>query len=287
MSEIQTTEQNVQPVATEPTKETTATVNTTTSQSTQPVSWKNSISEQYRTNPNIEKFTEIDALAKSYINAVSMIGSDKIPLPNKNATEEQWNEVYNKLGRPESPDKYKLELKTDVTAVDENVIKGFAENAHKLGLNNSQAQGILEFYKQTLESSAKDMSITMESAQANAANELRKEWGKSYDENIQKAASIAKTYLGSDVLDTQLRDGSRLGDNVKVIKAFANIAGLLSEDKIVGAGSDNITKARDIEAEIKEITNNKKGAFWNRMDPDHEKTVAHVLALRELKHAQR
>lgn len=287
MSEIQTTEQNVQPVATEPTKETTATVNTTTSQSTQPVSWKNSISEQYRTNPNIEKFTEIDALAKSYINAVSMIGSDKIPLPNKNATEEQWNEVYNKLGRPESPDKYKLELKTEAAAVDENIIKGFAENAHKLGLNNSQAQGILEFYKQTLESGAKDMSITMESAQANAANELRKEWGKSYDENIQKAASIAKTYLGSDVLDTQLRDGSRLGDNVKVIKAFANIAGLLSEDKIVGAGSDNITKARDIEAEIKEITNNKKGAFWNRMDPDHEKTVAHVLALRELKHAQR
>jgi hypothetical protein len=287
MSEIQTTEQNVQPVATEPTKETTATVNTTTAQSTQPVSWKSSISEQYRTNPNIEKFTEIDALAKSYINAVSMIGSDKIPLPNKNATEEQWNEVYNKLGRPESPDKYKLELKTEAAAVDENVIKGFAENAHKLGLNNSQAQGILEFYKQTLESGAKDMSITMESAQANAANELRKEWGKSYDENIQKAASIAKTYLGSDVLDTQLRDGSRLGDNVKVIKAFANIAGLLSEDKIVGAGSDNITKARDIEAEIKEITNNKKGAFWNRMDPDHEKTVAHVLALRELKHAQR
>jgi hypothetical protein len=288
MSEqTQTTEQNVQPVATEPTKETTATVNTTTAQSTQPVSWKSSISEQYRTNPNIEKFTEIDALAKSYINAVSMIGTDKIPLPNKNATEEQWNEVYNKLGRPESPDKYKLELKTEATVVDENVIKGFAENAHKLGLNNSQAQGILEFYKQTLESGAKDMSITMESAQANAANELRKEWGKSYDENIQKAASIAKTYLGSDVLDTQLRDGSRLGDNVKVIKAFANIAGLLSEDKIVGAGSDNITKARDIEAEIKEITNNKKGAFWNRMDPDHEKTVAHVLALRELKHAQR
>jgi hypothetical protein len=287
MSEIQTTEQNVLPVATEPTKETTATVNTTTSQTTQPVSWKNSISEQYRTNPNIEKFTEIDALAKSYINAVSMIGSDKIPLPNKNATDEQWNEIYNKLGRPESPDKYKLELKTDVAPVDENTIKGFAQNAHKLGLNNKQAQGILEYYKQTLESSAKDMQITMESAQANAANELRKEWGKSYDENIQKAASIAKTYLGSDVLDTQLKDGSRLGDNIKVIKAFANIAGLLSEDKIVGAGNDNITKARDLDAEIRDITNNKQGAFWNKMHPDHEKTVAHVLALRELKHAQR
>ncbi len=63
--------------------------------------WKEAISEEYRSNPNIEKFTELDALAKSYINAVSMIGTDKIPLPGKSATDEQWNEVYNKLGRPE------------------------------------------------------------------------------------------------------------------------------------------------------------------------------------------
>jgi hypothetical protein len=287
MSEQTQTTEVTQPVATEPTKETTATANTTTAQSTQPVSWKSSISEQYRTNPNIEKFTEIDALAKSYINAVSMIGTDKIPLPGKTATDEQWNEVYNKLGRPESPDKYKLELKTDVAPVDENTIKGFADNAHKLGLNNKQAQGILEYYKQTLEASAKDMSVAMESAQASAANELRKEWGKSYDENIQKASSIAQTYLGNDVLNTQLKDGTRLGDNPKIVKAFANIAGLLSEDKIVGTGNDNIAKARDISAEIKEITNNKQGAYWNRNHPDHTKSVAHVLALRELEHAQK
>jgi hypothetical protein len=287
MSEQTQTTEVTQPVATEPTKETTATANTTTAQSTQPVSWKSSISEQYRTNPNIEKFTEIDALAKSYINAVSMIGTDKIPLPGKTATDEQWNEVYNKLGRPESPDKYKLELKTDVAPVDENTIKGFADNAHKLGLNNKQAQGILEYYKQTLEASAKDMSVAMESAQASAANELRKEWGKSYDENIQKASSIAQTYLGNDVLNTQLKDGTRLGDNPKIVKAFANIAGLLSEDKIVGTGNDNIAKARDISAEIKEITNNKQGAYWNRNHPDHAKSVAHVLALRELEHAQK
>ncbi len=45
----------------------------------------------------------------------------------------------------------------DVAPVDENVIKGFAQNAHKLGLNNKQAQGILEFYKSTLEGSAKEI----------------------------------------------------------------------------------------------------------------------------------
>jgi ApbE superfamily uncharacterized protein (UPF0280 family) len=70
------------------------TTTTTTTQST----WKDSISEEYRKDPNIEKFTEADALAKSYINAVKMIGQDKIAIPNNNSTEEHWDEVYNKLG---------------------------------------------------------------------------------------------------------------------------------------------------------------------------------------------
>ena len=60
-------------------------------------SWKDSISEEYRVDPNIEKFTEIDALAKSYINATKMIGQDKVVIPNNNSTDDQWNEVYDKI----------------------------------------------------------------------------------------------------------------------------------------------------------------------------------------------
>jgi hypothetical protein len=285
MSEIQTTE-TTQPVATEQTTTATAQpILSSTEQPTEPVSgktWKEAISEEYRSNPNIEKFTELDALAKSYINAVSMIGTDKIPLPGKTSTDEQWNEVYNKLGRPESADKYTLELKTDVAPVDENVIKGFAQNAHKLGLNNKQAQGILEFYKQTLEGSAKEMSVNMESAQAEATNMLRSEWGKTYDENLRKASSVAQTYLEPELLDTQLRDGSRLGDNPKIIKAFANIANLLSEDKIIGTEADNVLQGREIEKEIEELTSDKQGAYWNKMHPNHTKVVNQVLALREI-----
>jgi hypothetical protein len=285
MSEIQTTE-TTQPVATDQTTTATAQpILSSTEQPTEPVSgktWKEAISEEYRSNPNIEKFTELDALAKSYINAVSMIGTDKIPLPGKTATDEQWNEVYNKLGRPESADKYTLELKTDVAPVDENVIKGFAQNAHKLGLNNKQAQGILEFYKQTLEGSAKEMSVNMETAQAEATNMLRSEWGKTYDENLRKASSVAQTYLEPELLDTQLRDGSRLGDNPKIIKAFANIANLLSEDKIIGTEADNVLQGREIEKEIEELTSDKQGAYWNKMHPNHTKVVNQVLALREI-----
>ena len=125
---------------------------TTVAKADTPISsWKDSISEEYRADPNIEKFTEIDALAKSYINATKMIGQDKIAIPNNNSTDDQWSEVYTKLGRPESADKYALDVKSEIVNLDEGAIKSFTENAHQLGLNNKQAQGILEFYKNNME----------------------------------------------------------------------------------------------------------------------------------------
>ena len=122
-------------------------------------SWKDSISEDFRNDPSIEKFTEIDALAKSYINATKMIGQDKVIIPNNNSTEDQWNEVYEKLGRPESADKYSFDINSESVAIDENAVKSFAEQSHKLGLNNKQAQGILEFYKNNMEGTAQQSRI--------------------------------------------------------------------------------------------------------------------------------
>ena len=61
--------------------------------------------------------------------------------------------MYSKLGRPESPDKYALNIESDAVNMDENAIKSFAEQSHKLGLNNKQAEGILDFYKNNMEGS--------------------------------------------------------------------------------------------------------------------------------------
>ena len=281
MSEEQTT-QTTEPVAettqtTEPVAPTIATTNNST-----PSTWKDSISQEFREDPNISKFTEIDALAKSYINATRMIGQDKVAVPNQNSTDDQWNEVYSKLGRPESPDQYKLDVKSEVVPLDESTIKSFAENAHKLGLNNKQAQGILEYYKNSMEGSAQQAQIDTETAQANAEAELRKEWGRSFDENIKKAGAVAKANMNPEILDMQLKDGTRLGDHPAVIKGFANIANLMSEDKMIGTGEDNSTSGRDLESEISSLVNDRDGPYWNKAHPEHDKVVQQVFTLRTM-----
>ena len=283
MSQEQITQETV-PVAetTQTTTETQTPISSTTEQPTVAKSWKETISEEFRSDPNIAKFTEIDALAKSYINATKMIGQDKVAVPNNNSTEDQWNEVYSKLGRPESPDKYELNVKSDVVPIDETAIKTFAETSHKLGLNNRQAQGILEFYKNSMEGSAQQSKIDMETAQANAEQQLRQEWGKTFEDNVRKAGSLAKANLGVEVLDMQLQDGTRLGDHPDIIKGFAKIADMMSEDKIVSTESENVNQGKDIESEISSIVNDKNSPYWNKGHPDHDKIVQQVFTLRSM-----
>jgi hypothetical protein len=292
MSNEQITESNSSPVetTTQPTETSTETkaedtlVSSTTTNTVQTAkSWKDTISEEFRNDPNISKFTEIDALAKSYINATRMIGQDKIPVPNNNSTEDQWNEVYSKLGRPESPDKYKLNVKSENVPIDEGAVKSFAEVAHKTGLNEKQAQAILDFYKANSEQSFRQSQIDTETAQANAEQQLRKEWGGNFDANLKRAGAIAKANMNAEILDMQLKDGTRLGDHPDFIKGFANIANLLSEDKFVGTAAENDASVRDYDAEIKAITGDLKGPFWNSGHPEHDKVVQQVLTLRTLK----
>ena len=221
---------------TQPTTETKPEVTTTTTTTTS--SWKDSISEAYRNDPNIEKFTEIDALAKSYINATKMIGQDKVVIPTNNSTEEHWDEVYAKLGRPESADKYALDAKSEVVNLDETAIKSFAEQSHKLGLNNKQAQGILEFYKNNMEGTAQQSKIDTETAQAQAEQQLRQEWGRDFEGKVKQAGALAKANINPEVLDMTLSNGTRLGDHPEIIKGFAKIAGMMQEDKIVATESE-------------------------------------------------
>ena len=263
------------------TQSTVAKADTPAPQSTQPT-WKDSISEVYRNDPNIEKFTEIDALAKSYINATRMIGQDKMVVPNKNFTEDQWEEAYVKMGRPESAEKYSLDVKSDIVSLDEQAIRSFQEQSFKLGLNNEQAKGVLDFYKNNMEAQTQQAKVDAETTQAQAQNILRQEWGRDYDSNIAKAKSLATANLSPEVFEMELADGTRLGDNVDVIKGFAKIASMMSEDKILSTESENMDRTEDIQTEIDQIMNDKNGPYWNKSHPNHDKVVQQVYTLREM-----
>ena len=243
--------------------------------------WKASLSEEVRSDKSLENIKDIEGLAKSYVHAQKMVGSDKIPVPNKYATDKDWDAVYEKLGRPKSADGYKYDLPQD-KQVDEASLKEFSSQAHKLGLLPTQAQGMVKFYNEMTAKSIQDADSKALAARENSTKELKQEWGQAFDQKINQAATLAKSVGATELFDTNLADGTKLGDHPVMIKAFAELAGKMGEDTITQASGPAYLTPNQIEKQIGELTQ-PGSAYWDKNHMNHQAAVQEVLALREKK----
>tara|TARA_E500000305_G_scaffold65958_1_gene52460 strand:- start:186 stop:1022 length:837 start_codon:yes stop_codon:yes gene_type:complete len=243
--------------------------------------WKASLSEEVRSDKSLENIKDIEGLAKSYVHAQKMVGSDKIPVPNKYATDKDWDAVYEKLGRPKSADGYKYDLPQD-KQVDEASLKEFSSQAHKLGLLPTQANGVVKFYNEMTAKSIQDADSKALAARENSTKELKQEWGQAFDQKINQAATLAKSVGATELFDTNLADGTKLGDHPVMIKAFAELANKMGEDTITQASGPAYLTPNQIEKQIGELTQ-PGSAYWDKNHMNHQAAVQEVLALREKK----
>ena len=248
----------------------------------QQVDFQSLIPESYKEEKSLQNFSNMDDFVKSYLHSQKLVGADKIPVPNKLATDEDWNAVYERLGRPETPDGYKYELPKE-TKLEEKTLKAFSEEAHKLGLLPKQAQGIINYYNSIAEQSEQNALVNEEAAKAEAEVELRKEYGPAYDLKIAQARNLATNTFGADFLrNTKLADGSVLGNHPQVVRAFADLASKMSEDSIVQGEATSVITVKEIDSEIESLTQ-PGSAYWDKTHINHRKAVGEVQRLYELK----
>ncbi len=252
----------------------------TETEQTKEVNFKDLIPENFREEKSLENFNNMEDFVKSYLHAQKMVGADKIPVPNKHSTDEDWNEVFKRLGAPSSPDDYKYDFKDQ--EMDIGQVQEFNKTAHKLGLLPKQAEGLIKFYNEMNGNIAANQEEAAAQAQLNVETELRKEFGPQFNKRLDQAKRLAVNSLGQDFLEnTYLKDGSRLGDNLQVIKAFSDLADKLSEDPIIQGDGSSYMTAKDIEKEITELTQ-EGSAYWDKTHINHQKSVDEVLKLREM-----
>jgi len=279
----QTTEQTAQPDVTQTTTTlTTEQPTETTAALTTPeaptVDFQSLIPEEYREEKSLQNFNKMDDFVKSYLHSQKLVGLDKIAVPNKHATDEDWKEVYKKLGSPETADAYKYSLPED-HQVPEDTLKSFSEEAVKLGLLPNQADGIMKYYNEVINQGLNDQNIKAEEARKISEQELRQEFGPTFDNKITGAKNLATATLGADFLNnTMLADGSKLGDNIQVVKAFANLSEKLSEDDIVKGDTPEYMTTNEITKQIASLQQ-KGSAYWDKKHPAHAIAVEEVASL--------
>lgn len=248
--------------------------------------WRTSLPEEIRSHASLDSITDVGALAKSYVHAQSMIGADKVVVPGKWATEDDWSAVYDKLGRPADADGYELKVETpEGVEPDGEMLSWFKSTAHANGLTPRQAQGLLAEYTQFTQGREQSTSGQIEQQQANAEQELRREWGEAYDNRLSVAKDVLAQFGSDELADTATTNGSTLfGNDPNVIRMLHKVGAYInervSEDGLLGAKTAGGMAPDEIRAKLRELTA-EGSPYWNNRAPEHDWYVEEALRMQE------
>lgn len=272
-----------QTTAPEVQSEPTATVNNEQPQA-QP-SFIDSLPEDIRSESSLQNFTDAGQLAKSYIHAQRMVGADKMPVPTKNFTDDDWKETFTKLGVPSSPEKYDVNYNLQEGANDQPV-KDFISHAHTLGLLPQQLQGVLDYYGNLEQTSLDNAQKDQELNRVNNETALRKEFGLAYDKKLNQANDVFKNFFAEELAEVKLQDGTSIGNHPGFIKALATMSEKFSEDTI-SAGQESaggLLTPQEAQKEVSKIMGDINHPYWIKEHPNHDAAVKEVADLNNMIH---
>lgn len=149
----------------------------------------------------------VEAL-NSYRNLEKMFGADKagrtVVMPGEKAEQQELDDFYNKLGRPEAPDKYEIDLPADA---DSDFVNWFKTSSHKTGLSAAQAKTMAAEY-QAYMSARMEAQTNEQTQQENTEKQaLMTKWGAAYDANLAKADAVLAQLGVSNEQILKMKDG--------------------------------------------------------------------------------
>ena len=246
------------------------------------VDWKASIPEEVRGHKSLETIQDVGSLAKSYVNAQSMIGADKIALPGKSSTPEQWGEIYSKLGRPEAADKYELSNNLpEGQELDPTLMGGFTNTAHAAGLSTKQAQSLLDWYNNVLVDNSAQTTAAEQAQLEQRTNELKQYYGPAFEDRINLAKAVSAQFTEGDenIFDVKLADGSLLGNHPDFIKMAANMGVFMKEkmgeDTLEGVKTSGAASRHELEGKVAQLQA-PDSPYWDNKHPEHNWYVSEV-----------
>ena len=165
-------------------------------------------------------------LVRQFRDLEAMVGPDQVRMPGADATPEEINAFWSRMGRPETPDGYNIAPGDSASGYDSMLADWFRDAAHAVHMPADMAESLHDrFREQAAEASAGYWQQAEQERQESEAV-LRHEWGRSFDARIEDAQR-AVNWLGGDTLK-QVFNETGLGDHPALIRAFADMGRLLA-----------------------------------------------------------
>ena len=236
--------------------------------------WRSTLPKELQENETLKKYTNVSDLAGAYLNASKLIGSDKLPIPNpKTATEKDWENVFDKLGRP-ALDKYEIKFGEGGT-IDKDFAEEFRTNAHKAGLLPQQAQKLADWFGQ-VNAQAEETMIKQRQAQFDKeVTALRTEWGNAFDAKVGRVNKLL-----TDMGAAKYFQDKGYGSDPQIFKFLDYAAERLYKDaKLVdgNSGGRQVRTPQEIKAAITKLQTD--GAYMTKEHPGHNAAVQEMQDL--------
>lgn len=250
---------------------------------TLPEETRNAIPAEYREDQNFTKYPNMGEFLKGHRNLVDLVGRKGVIVPNEKSTPEEVEAFQIAMGRPKTPDEYKIKIPDGLherIKVTPESTKKFLQAAHKMGIPNGMAEQLNAWYLKDLSDQFK--ALDENSAKTKQANQerLMKAWGDKAGENLKATSAFVERIGGKEALTAF----GELGDNPDVLMFLHKLSTSLDEGSIArivgsqhseGAG----TESEGAQKKIKEIQANKAHPFWNENDPKHHDAVMEMTEL--------
>jgi len=217
------------------------------------------------------RYTTPADMAKAHVNLVQQMDK-RIPLPGDNAKPEEWDQVFQKLGMPDTPDGYKWDKAASIQHWDDGrreQLKGLAPMFRKARATQAQVD---EFIEQQAELDKLDADAARARANTLAQQrdrQMQTEWrGEDYQRNRNLAATWVRTYAGADVNEAaslQLSDGTFALDHPVLQRMFAKAASERAEDDR-DPTAFNATQRESVKSQIKQLEDE---AIAKGLSPTH------------------
>jgi hypothetical protein len=251
-----------------------------------PIDWRAGLPDDIKSDPSLAPFKDLTGLAKSYVHTKKMVNEKGLIPPKPDSPPEMWEQFYNALGRPESPEKYDLgDVKLpEGLEIDADMEKQFREQAHKAGLTSQQAKALREWYFSDTVNKIQGFESNRKAEREQAERDLRDEWGPEYDHKIQSAAKAWKMFADPAELPklTELFD-SGLGNNPLIVRLFSRVAAAMGEDpKLHG---ENVTNSSTYADQARDILTSE--AYTDAKHPQHKDVVARAAKLFQLAYPEK
>jgi len=226
-----------------------------------------------------KNFPDIKTALDSHRNLEKLLGSDKIAMPKGDDDQEGWGRVYRAIGRPDSPEGYKIAMPDGVEG-DPAVLNGFAKAAHEAGVSQKGAQKIVDWYNSAQTEQQAAAQAELDKASERGMNELRADWGKDYDANVEAGARAARQFgLGEETL-TKIENA--IGS--KEMLSLLNRIGVgLGEDQAVGLSGGRAAfgmSKSQAQAKLGEVQANP--GYRSADAPNHKALVDEAVRLNKI-----